>query len=503
MPEHLRALVVILSLAAIVFAFSRKLLIPAIDASSFKTWRNLWVGLTLAAFLSHSFWLYVLIALCLLLATQARTKSPIALFFVGLFAVPTASVVMPGFGLVNYLISFNHVRVLSLAILLPACLMLRGQGDTLRFGKTSADRFLLGYLVLITLLQFRGTTVTDTFRQGFYAFTDVFLPYYVISRSLTTLAAHRQAIVGFVLAGLLLAAFAIFESLRHWNLYSAVVSALDPSLGFGAYLDRAGSLRASASTGHSIPLGYIFAVAIGLYLFLVPSIPSKLFQRIGLLSLCGGLYAALARGPWVGAAIIIGTFLATGRSAVKRILTLIAAGLISIPLLMTFPAGQRIVDLLPVVGNVDKFNVEYRERLIDTALIVIQRSPWFGSIDYLNTPEMEAMRQGQGIIDIVNTYIGVTLEHGLVGLALFIGFFLSVLWDIRKAMRMIEDKDSEEYLLGRALVATLAGILVIIFTVSSITIIPIVYWSVAGLGVAYAQMVRLRVTTEKTSSHQR
>ncbi|MNJ71236.1 hypothetical protein D3C77_677560 [compost metagenome] len=34
------------------------------------------------------------------------------------------------------------------------------------------------------------------------------------------------------------------------------------------------------------------------------------------------------------------------------------------------------------------------------------------------------------------------------------------------------------------------GILVIIFTVSSITIIPTVYWSIAGLGVAYIQRVR-------------
>jgi hypothetical protein len=57
-------------------------------------------------------------------------------------------------------------------------------------------------------------------------------------------------------------------------------------------------------------------------------------------------------------------------------------------------------------------------------------------------------------------------------------------------MRSIPDKDSEEYLLGRALLATLLAILTIITTVSSITIIPIVYWSVAGLGVAYAQMVR-------------
>ncbi|MNJ74830.1 hypothetical protein D3C77_718210 [compost metagenome] len=69
-------------------------------------------------------------------------------------------------------------------------------------------------------------------------------------------------------------------------------------------------------------------------------------------------------------------------------------------------------------------------------------------------------------------------------------FFVAVLHGIRKAMRSFPDKDDERRQLGRALLATLIGILVIIFTVSSITFIPVVYWTVAGLGVAYIQMVR-------------
>jgi hypothetical protein len=57
-------------------------------------------------------------------------------------------------------------------------------------------------------------------------------------------------------------------------------------------------------------------------------------------------------------------------------------------------------------------------------------------------------------------------------------------------MKSLPNKNSEEYLLGRTLLSTLLAILVIIFTVSSITIVPIVYWSVAGMGVAYTQMIR-------------
>ena len=111
------------------------------------------------------------------------------------------------------------------------------------------------------------------------------------------------------------------------------------------------------------------------------------------------------------------------------------------------------------------------------------------------------MRQGQGIIDVVNTYIGVALNYGFVGLGLFVAFFAVTLLGIYRAMRSIPDKNSEEYLLGRVLLATLLAIVVIIFTVSSISIIPIVYFSVTGMGGAYVIMVRknaVRSITGKT-----
>jgi len=100
------------------------------------------------------------------------------------------------------------------------------------------------------------------------------------------------------------------------------------------------------------------------------------------------------------------------------------------------------------------------------------------------------LKQGEGIIDIVNSYIGVALDTGIVGLGLFVAFFVLTLLGIFRAMRLSSDRNSEERLLGRTLLVTLLSILIIIFTVSSITFIPIVYWSVAGMGVAYAQMMR-------------
>lgn len=490
MPEHLRALIVILALACIVFAFARRPAIDLIPNGDFARRRNLWLALTLVAFISHSFWLYVVISTIVLTIAERRERNPAALFFILLFLIPPASIQIPGFGLINYFFALDHVRLLALLILLPAFLTLRKRADTLAFGRTWPDKLLCLYLLLSALLQLRETTLTDTLRQTFYLFTDVFLPYYVASRALKQLSDFKDAMLAFVLAAMVLALIGVFEYTRHWLLYSSLIDAMGMQWDMSSYLSRGGSLRASASTGQAIVLGYVISVAIGFYLFLHTGVRSRLQQRLGALLLATGLFAPLSRGPWVGAAIMIAVFIATGRNAAKRLILLGLAGVLALALLSIIPGGNNLIDLLPYIGTIEAGNITYRERLFDNAMIVIQRNPALGSIDFLSTPEMQSMIQGQGIIDIVNTYLSLTLRSGLIGLALFAGFFATTALGIRKSLLIFPDKDDEAARLGRALLATLIGVLITITTVSSISVIPVVYWSLAGLGVAYIQMVR-------------
>jgi len=490
MPEHLRALIVILFLASVVFLLARRPACDLIPLRDFKRRRNLWFLLTLLAFFSHSFWLYLGAGAVILYIAGRREHNPMALFYLLLFLIPPASLQVPGFGLVNYLVEIDHIRLLSVCVLLPAALALRRQGDTLRFGRTWPDRLLAAGLLLMSVLYLRETTLTDTLRQTLYLFIDVLLPYYVASRGLRQISDFKDTLLAFVLASFLLALIGVAEYVRHWLLYSALVDAMGVPWSMSGYLNRGGSLRASATTGQAIVLGYVMCVAIGLFLFVQGYVRRPWQRLMGALLLAAGLFAPLSRGPWIGAMVIVVVFVALGKGALRRLALLAVAGMLALPLLTAVPGGDKVLDLLPYIGNVDKDNITYRERLMDNAWIVIQRNPLFGSFDFRNTPEMQSMIQGEGIIDIVNTYINVALRVGLVGLGLFLAFFASVLLGMRKAMRSFPDKDDERRQLGRALLATLAGILVIIFTVSSITFIPVVYWTIAGLGVGYSQMVR-------------
>ena len=494
MPEHLRALVVILILATTVFAFAKA---PACALAStsgdFERRRNLWLAITLTAFLAHNFWIYIVVVAALLLFALPREPNRLAMFFFLLFAVPAIDAEITGLGVIRYFFTLHYVRLLELTVLLPAFLLLRKQPDSERFGRSLPDKLIAGYVILICVLTLGASTVTHTLRSGvFYAFIDIFLPYYVASRSLKNLQGFRDALMAFVVAALVLSAIGVFEFARHWLLYAGLGVALDAQWASGGvYLERGDDVRAQGSAGHAIPFGYVIAVASGFFLYLKRSVPNAMAWGLGLLLLIVGLIASLSRGPWLGAAAMLSVFVATGPSPGKGFVKLGLLGVIILPLLLVTPFGEKIVDLLPFVGGIASDTITYRQQLLKICIGVILQNPFFGAYDFMYSPAMQELKQGQGIIDIVNSYIGVALGSGLVGLSLFSGFFIAVAIGIFNAMRKLPDKNNEHYVLGQVLLSTLLGIMVIIFTCSSIFTIPVIYWAVAGLGVAYARMLAL------------
>ncbi|OYY92902.1 MAG: hypothetical protein B7Y41_14200 [Hydrogenophilales bacterium 28-61-23] len=488
MPEHIKALIVILLIAGAVFALARNFAF-ALGDTAFKVQRNQWLMLTAIGFLAHNYWLYVICGVVVLAYYSQRTTNKVALFFVLLLAMPPVDIEIGGFGLINYFFAINHVRLLELALLLPVFVRLLKVPHESNSVSKLADWALASFLIVFLALTLRDTSVTDFLRQCFYLFIDIVLPYYVISRSIRSVEDFRHALLAMVVAAMLLAGICIFEAAKHWHLYRAASAAIGIPLDTLSIVERGGVLRAMGSTTHPIVAGYVLVAGLGFFLF-VHRAAGKVVQRIAVLLLIIGLIAPLSRGPWIGAFVLWVVFLVTGRNALKRLAVLSIACVLGLGVLSALPGGNKIIDLLPFIGEVDKENIDYRVQMIDSAQAVIDRHPWFGSPDFAVTPEMQAMRQGRGIIDIVNSYLLMALQIGYVGVGLFAGFFLIVGWGVFGTLKRFAPMDSEEHLLGRSLLATLVAVMLIIFTVSPISVIPIFYWSISGLCVAYIRLCR-------------
>jgi O-antigen ligase len=502
MPVHLRALVVILFLATVMFALAKS---PACAIActprDFERRRNLWLAIVLTAFLAHNFWIFIIVTATMLLFVVPRESNKLALYFFILLVVPPFAQKITGLGVINHFFEINYLRLLALAVLFPAFLELRKEKDTAPLGRSMPDKLILGFLILNFCLTFTVSSFTNTLRVGlFYGFIDIFLPYYVASRSLKNIQGFRDALMAFGIAALLIGSIGIFEASRHWLLYASLDDAMGFDWSYASYLEREGAgLRAQGSTGQPIILGYVMAVAFGFFFFLKKTVPNTTIWLMGLVAIVSGMISPLSRGPWVGAGIILLLFIATGRYPIRRLMQVgFLLGMGGIALLAT-PYSDKIIDLLPFAGNIEVENVTYRQQLLDIGIQVIQQNPFFGAYNFFLSEEAQALKQGNGMIDLVNTYLAVGLSNGLVGLFLYAGFFISIVASIFRAMRTLPDKDSEIHILGQTLLSTLLGILVIIFTVSSILAIPVITWSVAGLGAAYAHMLASSKTARMES----
>lgn len=492
MAEHLRALAVVLGLGFAYFYATKGALTQILPVQTFARWRNLWLAATLVLFLSHSLWLATVLLGAILLAVRGGEKQVMGLYFVLLFVAPPAPAVIPGLGIIDHVWVLDHYRLLGLTLLLPAAILLLQRSSTVRLGSWSVDWMVLGYLSVLSLLAFREGNVTHGLRTVLSAWVDIFLPYYVASRSIRSMDDFKQSLAGFVISSMLLALVGIFEVMRSWKLYQAVLSALGTNeLMFGHYLMRSGLLRPAAAVGNSITLGYLLVVGLGFYLFLKEFFIRPTQRFLGMVVLACGILASLSRGPWVGALVLIGIYVLTGPQPVRRLMKMLLFTVPMIVLLNLVPGGRWFIDMLPFVGTIEQGNVEYRADLITAAWPVIERNLFFGSTDYLDAPELQVAIQGDGIIDIVNTYLGVTLHSGLVGLVFFAGAFGCTLLVVRRGvLRSRRLLDPHLTVLGRLLLAAVATTMVIIYTVSSIGAIPVVYWPLLGLGVAYAALVK-------------
>lgn len=499
MPEHLRALVVILVIAAAVFHVARPVAIQVVPVETFSRWRIAWFGLTLALFLSHNFWVYALLLVVWVRYLANREQQVVGLFLVLLFVAPPATMNIPGLGVVNQLLPIDQYKLLVLVLFMPLAWTLFQRRSSMRLGKSSVDKMVLGYLAVICWLAFRDTSVTGGLRQMLTHIIDIFLPYYVVSRSLRSMEDFRFAFFGFAMSAALLSALALFEMMRYWKLYQGVLVALGvSSWQFGGYLERMGVLRPDVTLANSIVLGYVIMASVGCYLFLMSYMSNGWRRLLGLGLLVGGVIWSLSRGPWVGLCLLALVFLLTGPKIVSRLLKASVLGAMAFLIALQFPAGQFLLDLLPFIGENEAGSVEYREDLLTQALPVIERNFWFGSTDYLFAPEFQIMYSG-GIIDIVNTYLGVALDYGMVGLGFFAGAFILATLNTVQAIRRVRRGHGPAILLGRSLLAVLLSIMLTIYTVSSIGAVPIVYWLFLGMCVAYHQMVLSQPVIDDTA----
>jgi O-antigen ligase len=498
MSSNIKALIVVVGIGAAVLWLAKPIALRFSSAADYHRRSALWFVLTIAAFLSPNFWWFVLLAAPLLLWGTFADSHPVALYLFLLQVVPSIFVSIPVIG-INKLFDLDIGRLMSICILIPAIWRLRGAGPAAGArGFELADLLLLGYGVLQTAIFVKpdvatlgshvvlSDSLTNALRRAFLYFLDVYVIYYAVRRYCTTPRAIAEALAALCLCCAITAPIAIFESLRHWLLYNGIAAdwSQDPAL--RVYLMRDHVLRAQAASGDPLALGYLLAIGCGVSLYLWQHADATARKCAAVLALWLGLLAAYSRGPWLGAVAIYLTYAAV---TPQRLSSLLKTGGIlfaaAVALLLS-PFGGKIMAVLPFFGGtVDSSNYLYRRALVSESWQLIRQHPWFGDPNAYT--QLADLRQGQGIIDLVNSYLQVVLFYGLVGLALFVGVILVPLKRTYRVARSYAHSDPDLARLGAALVACIVGTLLMLADCSFLFTYAKLYFVLAGLGVAYAR----------------
>lgn len=506
MPYFLKLAIVTLFLGGLTLVVAKPVALQFMEAADFRRRRNIWLLLTAAAFICSSFWLFVLIAAPALYWGGRKDSNPIAFYLFCMNVIPAVSVEIPTAGLgINELFAVNIFMLLSLCVLVPTALRLRkvnADQNAHTFG--AMDWVLLAYGVLQVALfvppdlashVVLQNSLTGDLRTAFILIVTIYLLYYVASRSANSRGAITDAMAAFCLSCTIMAVIATFEALKHWPLYTELYVKWEPVALIDQYLTRGGSLRAEASAGHPLALGYLLAIALGFCLCLQSALKSRMHKLLVPMVLCAGLIVTFSRGPWMGAIVIYVVYALLRRKRMSELFGAAAILLIAIALIGLSPLGDRIASMLPFMGGqVGAGSLTYREILAARCWQLILAHPFFG--DQLAYLHMQDLRQGQGIIDIVNTYLFVTLFYGLAGITLFVGFFLMGLRKVWAARAVWRHADPAAALIASSIVACVVGTLFMLLDCSFILGYVPMFYTLAGLSSACFRLAQ----TEKASN---
>ncbi len=496
-PTYVRAwiFICIAFVAAFLFLLMLVRKTDIIERKDLVYWAAFTFIITAAAFLSNSILIFTIVVASVCMYILRRKKELVVPYYLALIPlIPMYNYEIPGLvpG-IRYLFAIDYPKMFALFLLIPLYLEIRQRSAFFRGPAYAAtvDKLVFSYFFCLSILAFREGSLTASMRSVLIYFLEIVLPYFVISRCARDEKVFSAAFFAIFGSAVLLACVSVLEQRFRWEFYDYLLDLLDfkkPTTATHYYV-RGGWMRVGTTMG-VIPFGYFLALALGVGLYLLHTLKTgKLYIYMGTGLISIALFFTGSRGAWLAAIVILITHFYFrlkfgGRAA------LVAVGLMLAAVAFLYE---------PNLDSIDEHGtVRYRLDLIENSMRVISNHFVFGTPNPKETAALEASRQGQGIIDIVNTYLAVVLYYGMVGLALFVLIFAVQIVKVHSATKLANTHGRTSWMhIGNLLLAMLIATTVFIGTVSSISFIPVYYWSLLGLSTAYVRFQFANKNTDK------
>ncbi len=435
----------------------------------------------------------LLLGTLLLFLTPRPVEQKLPFCLLVFCAIPTSVAAPVPFPFINYLINADFQLLVGLLLVLPVLLSGQRPEKTKAQGMGSVDYFVYGYFIFTTLLMIRVLPFTSVIRFGAEAVLGTVLVYVLIKRVAISETVMERALQALYVATVVMACIALLSQIKHWNFYGLL--AFDARIIKVAEV-RYGIMRTSTTM---IPVLFGFLEALGIILLLrqkdiTGRLPS--FGRLIGLLLVMGVIVSMSRGAWLASVVSMGSYLLLRSRLSSSNIVLILAVSSAFLVFSLLSADSFSTDLDPF----GSFN--YRKELFIASWDQFQAAPFIGDPFYLESGRFDELIQGESIVDVVSVYLQIVLQFGLIGLLLYVMPFLIALGGVLRLRNFSTEMDQQTRTLIAALGAFLLGYLVMIFTVSTTSLV--IHYGVIFVGLANAAVigVNLRIVAHRNQVFQ-
>lgn len=347
-------------------------------------------------------------------AIARKQAHVIIILVVGTLGLPGLGVHL-SIGSLN-LFSWSLHSSVALGCMLALAVVRREPGQDRSAVNLSAVLFML----LLIFIAMRGTSPTNWIRQVAAVILSFGIPIAAMGICLKS-AVNRQAfLIALAGVGAMLAAVMTYEALVHWPLYSGAYQHFNVHLQGIVVKFRAGSMRAYGPLDEATNAGFAMVLTLAASLACGIHFKRGIFRYAVPAVILVGILAPQSRSAMIGAGIVLlgYAFYRKGPSALAKVAVVVS------PFAFFFVIRKYVGNdtLSDAQGTAD-----YRRLLFTRGMQEFWKNPIGGETMDRVTAQMEDLRQGEGIIDFVNSYLYFALAAGVIGLA---AFCITMYWPI-------------------------------------------------------------------------
>lgn len=319
----------------------------------------------------------------------------------------------------------NYVHLLGIGYILAMVL----SGQRLLEPRLQAwDMLFLSMMIVQAFMDCRGNDLTFSIRACNQIILNLGLPYLAVSRAFVRSRSPADLMLALLLGACILALIATFEAPRHWLLYDTMPQGIgaDPETSSGYAKQRGGLVRSRASFAESTSLSLFLGLAVVIAVALRKQIGSKLTFFAVLVLLSSGVFFTLAR---IGYIVIIAGLVACmvqerrWGGLFKLVLAVPICGAALLALSHVIPTLAASMG----TGEDAAGSVDYRSELLSRGL-ALARENWITGLSMTDVYDnLESLRQGEGIIDLVNQPLTILMRGGVFGASLYYAMLVGVL----------------------------------------------------------------------------